>query len=104
MVFHPPTWAPPLPFEPYDSIPISEFILNEDYGRHPLHHARPPFTCGLSGAEYSASEVRDRVNSLARALCKEFGWAPNKGTEWDKIINVFSMNKDRIEPYNLYSC
>lgn len=92
MVFTAPSWVPKLPFDPPDSIPISEFMLNEDYGRHPLHHARPPFTCGLSGAEYSALEVRDRVEKLTRGLSKELGWHPNKGTEWDKVIGIFSLN------------
>lgn len=92
MVFTAPSWVPKLPFDPPDSIPISEFMLNEEFGRHPLHHARAPFTCGLSGAEYSALEVRDRVEKLARGLSKELGWQPNKGTEWDKVIGVFSLN------------
>ena len=95
MVFTAPPWVPKLPFDPPDSIPISEFMLNEEYGRHPLHHTRPPFTCGLSGAEYSALEVRDRVEKLARGLSKEFGWHPNQGTEWDKVIGVFSLNTVR---------
>ena len=92
MVFGPPAWVEKLPFDPPDSIPISEFMLNEAYGRHPLHHARPPFTCGISGAEYSAQEVHKRVEHLARALSKELGWQPNIGTEWDKVIGVFSLN------------
>ena len=92
MVFTPPEWVPKLPFDPPDSIPISEFMLDEAYGRHPLHNARPPFTCGLSGTEYSALQVRDRVEKLARALSKELGWQPNSGTEWNKVIGVFSLN------------
>ena len=96
MVFTAPSWVPQLPFDPPDSIPISEFMLNEEYGRHPLHHARPPFTCGLTGAEYSALEVRDRVEKLTKALSKELGWHPNKGTEWDKVIGVFSLNTVRF--------
>ena len=95
MVFTAPPWVSKLPFDPPDSIPISEFMLNEDYGRHPLDHARPPFTCGLSGAEYSALEVRNRVENLAKGLSKELGWHPNKGTEWDKVIGVFSLNTVR---------
>lgn len=34
----------------------------------------------------------DRVEHLARALSKEFGWRPNKGTEWDKVIGIFALN------------
>ncbi|KAI9695863.1 MAG: hypothetical protein M1836_005980 [Candelina mexicana] len=92
MVFTAPEWVPKLPFDPPDSIPISEFMLNEMYGRHPLGYSKAPFTCGLSGASYSALEVRDRVDCLARALAKEFDWHPNKDTEWDKVVGVFSLN------------
>jgi len=92
MVFTAPDWVPKLPFDPPDSIPICEFMLNEIYGRHPLGYSRAPFTCGLSGTEYSALEVKERVNSLAKGLSKELGWHPNKGTEWDKVIGVFSLN------------
>lgn len=92
MVFSTPDWVPPLPFDPPDSIPIHEFMFNEKYGRHPFSNARAPFVCGLTGTEYSALEVRDRVDRLARALSKELGWYPNRGTEWDKIVGVFSVN------------
>lgn len=92
MVFTAPEWVPKLLFDPPDSIPISEFMLNERYGRHPLSRSKPPFTCGLTGAEYSATEVCDRVDKLARALSQELGWAPNGGTEWDKVAGVFSVN------------
>ena len=92
MVFLPPNWVPELPFDPPDSIPLSEFMLNEQYGRYPLHQSRQPFTCGLTGCGYSALEVRDRVDKLARALSKELGWKPTEGTEWDKVIGIFSLN------------
>ena len=71
-------------------------MLNEKYGRHPFDDARPLFTCGLSGTEYSALEVRDRVDKLARGLSKELGWLPNEGTEWDKVIGIFSLNTVKL--------
>jgi hypothetical protein len=92
MVFSPPEWVPKLPFDPPDSIPISDFMLNEEYGRHPLAQSKPPFTCGITGTEYTALQVKDRVNFLARGLANEFGWHPNQGTEWEKVICVFSVN------------
>lgn len=95
MVFTPPAWVPKLAFDPPDSTPICDFMLTEHYGRHPLGYSRPPFTCGLTGLEYSALDVRDRVENLAKALAKEFGWHPNTGTEWDKVIGVFSLNTVR---------
>ncbi|KAI4215278.1 MAG: hypothetical protein LQ351_002177 [Letrouitia transgressa] len=91
MVFTPPSWIPEMPAIP-DSIPICDFMLDERYGRHPICDAKPPFTCGLTGTEYSAREVCRRVERLARALSQELGWKPNEGTEWDKVAGVFSVN------------
>ncbi|KAI8938201.1 hypothetical protein NX059_005862 [Plenodomus lindquistii] len=92
MPFTPPAWVPQLPFDPPDSITVADFILDENYGRHPLGYSNNPFTCGLTGKTYSSLDVRDRVDYLARGLAKELGFAPNKGTEWDKVIAVFSVN------------
>ena len=92
MVFLPPPHLPKLPFDPPDSIPICEFMLNEKYGRYPHAKALAPYTCGLTGKEYSSSEVKDRVDKLARALSKELGFEPNEGTEWDKAVGIFSVN------------
>ncbi|KAF2264132.1 phenylacetyl-CoA ligase-like protein [Lojkania enalia] len=92
MPFYPPSWVPELPFDPPDHISISEFMLTEHYGRNPLGYSRSPFTCGLSGKHYSALEVKERTDYLARALAKELGWLPNEGSEYDKVIGVFSVN------------
>lgn len=92
MPFLPSPNLPKLAFDPPDSITVGDFMLDENYGRHPLGYSKPMFTCGLSGKEYSALEVRERVDYLARALSKELGWLPNKGTEWEKAVAVFSVN------------
>lgn len=96
MVFSAPASIPGLSFDPPDNIPISEFMLNEKYGRHPFAQSRQPFTCGIAGVGYSALEVRDRVEHLAKSLTKEFGWDPSSGSEWDKVVAVFSLNTVRI--------
>ncbi|KAF2430804.1 phenylacetyl-CoA ligase-like protein [Tothia fuscella] len=98
MVFGPPEWAPKLPFEIPDSIPISQFMLEEKYGRFPMGRARPPFICGLSGKAPSCLDVKERVEYLARGLAKELGWNPNKGGEWDKVVGVFSINTLDLVP------
>ena len=92
MVFTPPSWVPDLEFDPPDSVPISDFMLDENDGRHPLGYSKDPFTCGISGKSYSALDVKDRVEQLRRSLAKEFGWKPNAGTEFDRVIGVFSLN------------
>lgn len=92
MVFTSPAWVPKLPFSPPDSVPICDFMLEEHFGRNPLGYSKNPFTCGLTGKTYSSLEVRERVDYLARGLAKELDFHPNKGSEWDKVIGVFSVN------------
>lgn len=91
MVFHPPKWVPQLPHVP-DNVSICDFMLDERYGRYPLGYSRDPFTCGITGRTHSSLEVAERVESLARTLAKEFGWNPNKGSEWDKVVGIYSFN------------
>lgn len=92
MVFISPSWVPSLPFDPPDSVPIHEFMFDEKHGRYPIQKSKPPFTCGLTGHEYSTAEVRERVNDLAQGLSKELNWQPNSRSEWEKVIGVFSLN------------
>lgn len=92
MPFTPPSWVKPLPFDPPDDVCIADFMLDDKYGRHPLHHSRPFFTCGLSGRSYTVDESLERTRLLTQGLAKELGWQPNEGTEWDKVIGVFSLN------------
>jgi len=75
-----------------DSISVETFMFDENYGRHPLGYSKDPFTDGLSGRTYSALEMRERVDYLARALCKELGFKPDEGSEWDKVVACFSLN------------
>lgn len=91
MVFYPPKWAGVLPRVPVD-ISISEFMLSERYGRAPLKKSRDPFTCGITGKSYSAEQVAERVDLLARALAEELNWGANEGANWDKTLGVYSVN------------
>ncbi|KAI9828290.1 MAG: hypothetical protein M1819_006628 [Sarea resinae] len=93
MVFYAPTGqAAELPYEVPESLAICEFLWTEHYERNPLGYSRPPFVCGLSGKEYSALEVRDRVDHLARSLSTDLGWHPNESSEWDKVVAIFGLN------------
>ena len=98
MVFYPPSWVPKPAREIPDSIPVCDFIFDEQYGRHPLKESRPFFTCGVTGESISPLEAKEKVEYLARGLADELGWKPNSGTEWDKVIGVFSANTVRV-PY-----
>ncbi|KAM0282258.1 hypothetical protein ACHAQH_003122 [Verticillium albo-atrum] len=92
MVFTSPSWVPKLPIDPPDSITIDEFMNTEKYGRYPSAKARNPYTCGLTGKTYTIPEIRQRVDYLSRAIGKKLDFAPNEGTEWDKVIALFSLN------------
>jgi hypothetical protein len=92
MVFTSPSWVPQMPFDPPDSVSIPEFLFNDQSGRYPLAKARPCFVCGITGKSYSAVEVKQRIEYLARGLKAELGWNPNEGSEWDKVAGAFSAN------------
>lgn len=81
--------------DPPDSITIAEFMSNEQYGRYALSKARNPYTCGLTGKSYSALEVKQRTDLLARAISKKLDFAPNEGNEWEKVIGLYSLNTVR---------
>ncbi|KAK4938912.1 hypothetical protein LTR10_020735 [Elasticomyces elasticus] len=91
MVFTPVPWAPKLPDIP-DTVPLCEFMLDEKHGRRPLSKSWDPYTCGLSGRSITATQQKENVDKLARALAKEFGWDVNEGTEYDKVVGVFAHN------------
>lgn len=91
MVFLPPQRYGELGALP-DHISISDFMLDEQWGRLPHASSKDPYTCGLTGKTYSSHEVVRRVDLLARSLSKELGWAPNRGSEWDKVMVTFCVN------------
>jgi acyl-CoA synthetase (AMP-forming)/AMP-acid ligase II len=96
MIFSPPSYIENVAFSPPDDVPVHEFLFGDDsvekYGRHPKSESLPPFTCGVSGRKFSAEEVGERVEYLARALASELGFEVNDGSELDKVIGVFTLN------------
>ncbi|KAH6868988.1 hypothetical protein B0T10DRAFT_611671 [Thelonectria olida] len=99
MVFTPPAWVSRLPFDPPDSITIAEFVSNELYGRYPIAQARNPFTCGVSGKTRTTQEVLQREEYMARAMAKRLGYSLNKGSEWDRVVGLFSLNTIDYIPF-----
>ncbi|RSL76316.1 hypothetical protein CEP51_010077 [Fusarium floridanum] len=91
MVFHPPPWVPPLPEIP-DSITVDEFINSEAHGRKSFAASKSPYTCGVTGQARSAAETAERVEYLARALAKNTDLHPLEGTEWDRVVAIYSLN------------
>ncbi|KAK7409181.1 hypothetical protein QQX98_008674 [Neonectria punicea] len=92
MVFTSPEWVPSIPFDIPDSITVGEFMRDEQYGRYPLATAKNPYTCGLTGKTFTAAEVVKRVDWIARGLAKRLAFDPQGGTEWDKVVGIFSFN------------
>ncbi|KAF5564450.1 hypothetical protein FNAPI_2158 [Fusarium napiforme] len=91
MVFYPPP-SVSLPFEPPESITIPDFIFSDKHARKPISQSRNPFTCGISGKTYTTEEVIQREKLLARALAKRLGYDVHDGTEWDRVVALFSVN------------
>ncbi|KAJ9647375.1 uncharacterized protein PV06_00093 [Exophiala oligosperma] len=91
MVFYPAPWLPKLPEIP-DTVPICEFMFDEQYGRRPYAESWDTYTCGLTGKSISATQQRERFEKLARALSRELGWKVNEGSEYDKVVGVFALN------------
>jgi hypothetical protein len=75
-----------------NSITVEEFILSSKYGRRPAATSRSPFTCGLTGESFTATQMPQRINFLARGLAQALNIEPNKGLSLDKVIAVFSPN------------
>jgi hypothetical protein len=96
MIFTSPSYIPELKISPPDSVPIHEFLFGqhaeEDYGRYPIEASEPPFTCSLTGASYSAVEVRDRIELLATALADQLKWKVESENELDKVLSIYSEN------------
>lgn len=94
MPFTTPSYIPKLPFDPPDSVPIHEFLFSDgdEYGRYPIADSLPPFTCGITGKSHSAVDVKNRIEWLSAALASELGFDVNTGSEFDKVIGLFSFN------------
>ncbi|KAM5366199.1 hypothetical protein ACJZ2D_010627 [Fusarium nematophilum] len=92
MVFTPPPWVPELPIDPPDSISVAEFMSKGKYGRYPVATSRTPYTCGLTGKTRTAAEVISREDYLARGIGRALEFHPQHGSEWDKVVAVFSFN------------
>ncbi|RFU81126.1 amp-binding enzyme [Trichoderma arundinaceum] len=98
MVFTPPPYIPQLP-DPPDSITVEQFIQNEHHGRYPLAKSRNPYTCGITGKTYSAAEVAERTDYLARAIGKRLGFNPHEETEWERVVAIYSVNAIDYLPF-----
>jgi hypothetical protein len=93
MVFSSPAWVPPIPGEVPDSVPLSTFALSGSGDDVVSQDAsRPLLVDGLSGKTFSRETLRQRVESLARALAQRLGWSPNEGSPWDKVVAIYSLN------------
>jgi hypothetical protein len=83
--------CPILPDLP-DAITVEEFINNPKYGRCPIADSRNPYTCGITGLTRSVDEAAQRTDYLARGIAKRLGFNPHEGTEWDRVVCLYSLN------------
>jgi hypothetical protein len=57
-----------------------------------VEKSKNPFTCGITGKTYTASETFARSDCIAKALAKRCGWTVTTDTPWDKVVGVFALN------------
>lgn len=79
-----------------DTVSLPDFILDNKYRSVSHEQAKNPFTCGLSGKTYTSLEWKDRIGSLAKAVQQELGFQVNNGTEWEKVVGVYTLNTVRF--------
>ncbi|RYP15657.1 hypothetical protein DL767_010302 [Monosporascus sp. MG133] len=89
MVFLPPSWLPDITAQIPPATNVGEFVLA---GRRAEGSARPPLICAVTGKRYTADEVSEKVEILARALCRDLGWSPNCGSAEEKVVGILSGN------------
>ncbi|KAF9767599.1 hypothetical protein IL306_015213 [Fusarium sp. DS 682] len=89
MVFLPPSWTPDIQAQISPTANVAEWALESRRASGSVH---PPFICALTGKKYTLKEVREKVNALAKALCKELQWSPNQGSAEEKVIGVLAVN------------
>lgn len=88
MVFTPPEWVPALEAPIPDSLRVGNFVLNNPF--HVFAHIDSPvLACASSGKTYTADEIKQKVESLSRALSQELEWLPNEGNPWDKVLGIY---------------
>ena len=96
MVFKSPSYISELITEPPSNVPILDFLFpakgGDARGRYPVEKSRNPFTCGITGKTYSITDVRERVEHLARSLAKVMDAKVDEGSEMDKVVGVFTVN------------
>jgi acyl-CoA synthetase (AMP-forming)/AMP-acid ligase II len=71
-------------------------MYDEKHGRYPNTKSRNPYTCGITGKTYTADQVAKRVDHLSRAIGKRLGFSPAEGTEWDRVVALYSLNTVRF--------
>jgi hypothetical protein len=86
------TFALTLHVAPSRSITLPQFMYEDHHGRKVKRSSRAPFTCGVTGRSYSAVEVAQRVDYLARSLAATLGFDNEEGTEWERVVGIFSYN------------
>lgn len=93
MVFKCAEWVGDFPFEPPANILVGEFLLKQSWpGQSEGAVQTGTLICPSTGTKVTTQQIGERVEALAASLCQRFGWKPNEGTPWDKVVGIFSLN------------
>lgn len=91
MGFFPNNSLPDLPEIP-DSVPLQDFMFNEEHGRCPISESADSYICAYGSRRVTAQQQAQHVEWLARSLARRLGWKVNVGCEFDKVAAIFAIN------------
>jgi hypothetical protein len=75
-----------------DDIIVSDLIFNPTHGRRPFSQSNKALLIDApSGNAYDIATIKERTESLAKGLAKEF----NVQVGWNGIVGVFAPNHVR---------
>ena len=93
MVFLPPAWAPKLTdAEIPDSIPLGEFLFNDNYRPRKCGDSPAPFVDSITRKGYGIHETRQRVELLAAGLARELDIKDTCGNPLERVVGIFTVN------------
>ncbi|KAF5615764.1 phenylacetyl ligase [Fusarium sp. NRRL 25303] len=79
------------PIQPPQNCSIEDFLLEEQYGRHPIQASLNPFTCGITSKTRTTVEVKQLVTELAQGLADKLGWHTIPSDQLERVIDTVPL-------------
>ncbi|KAH7330246.1 hypothetical protein BKA65DRAFT_405001 [Rhexocercosporidium sp. MPI-PUGE-AT-0058] len=86
MVFAPPPWVPDIAARIPAKVNVGDFVLD---GRRAGGYVLPPLVDASTGRTCTTKEMSEKVDTLAEALYRDFGWSSDESS---KVVSVVCLN------------